>query len=117
MIGQYLTDLPKLSSTIGRGLQEGKWPEVTRAAHSLNSSSAMVGLPTVAALAAWIEALAKEEARRAIDSEFPALLRECDQADAEPRAALEGLRTSEAARRPPAGRDGCRAACRDSTGV
>jgi signal transduction histidine kinase/HPt (histidine-containing phosphotransfer) domain-containing protein/ActR/RegA family two-component response regulator len=91
VIGQYLTDSPKLSSTISSGLQAGNWPEVTRAAHSLKSSSAMVGLPTVAVLASRIEALAKAEAGRAIESELPGLLGECEKADAELRAALEWL--------------------------
>jgi len=91
VIGQYLKDSPKLSSTISSGLQAGNWPEVTRAAHSLKSSSAMVGLPTVAALASRIEALAKAEAGRAIEGELPGLLGECEKADAELRAALEWL--------------------------
>lgn len=91
VIGQYLQDSPKLSSTISSGLQAGNWPEVTRAAHSLKSSSAMVGLPTVAVLASRIEALAKAEAGHAIESELPGLLGECEKADAELRAALEWL--------------------------
>ena len=91
VIGCYLTDSPQLIATLRAGPPDKTWPEVTRAAHSLKSSSATVGLPTIAAIAARIEVLARHEDRGGIELELPALESHFEQAGPELRAELERL--------------------------
>jgi signal transduction histidine kinase/HPt (histidine-containing phosphotransfer) domain-containing protein/ActR/RegA family two-component response regulator len=61
VVGLYLGDAPNLLAGIRTHLPEGAWPELARAAHSLKSSSAAVGLTAVSGGAARIEALARSE--------------------------------------------------------
>lgn len=96
VIGIYLDNTPKLLATISDGLPAKAWPEVTRAAHSLKSSSATIGLPRVSAIAARIEALSRQEDAAAAADELPGLQTECAQGIPELQAELERLSTGTA---------------------
>ncbi|HPT50022.1 MAG TPA: ATP-binding protein [Accumulibacter sp.] len=89
VIDLYLKDTPVLIVTVRAGLRNRNWPDVTRAAHSLKSSSATVGLLGIAAQAAHLEKLARQQDGEAIEVELPAL--ETNFRDAEPdlRAELD----------------------------
>ena len=87
----YLDDAPKLIATIRMRLPEPAWPEVTRAAHSLKSSSAAIGLASVSVRAARIEALARQQDAAEVAAALPGLEAEFAQALPELRAELERL--------------------------
>ncbi len=73
VIGIYLQETPALLATIGRCLTANDWPGATRAAHSLKSSSATIGLPGIAASAARVESFARRQERAGSDAELPGL--------------------------------------------
>ena len=91
VIGIYLENTPKLLATISDGLPAKAWPEVARAAHSLKSSSATIGLQRVSAIAARIEALARQEDSAAVADELPGLQTECARGIPELQTELERL--------------------------
>ncbi|MBL8881405.1 MAG: Hpt domain-containing protein, partial [Phycisphaerales bacterium] len=91
VIALYLDDTPKLIATIRLRLPEPAWPEVTRAAHSLKSSSAAIGLASVSARAARIETLARQQDAVEVAAALPGLEEEFAQAVPELRAELERL--------------------------
>ncbi|HRL78569.1 MAG TPA: Hpt domain-containing protein [Candidatus Accumulibacter phosphatis] len=93
VIGIYLENTPRLLAAISDGLPAQTWPEVTRAAHSLKSSSATIGLHRVAAVAARIESLAREHDAAAVADELPGLQTECAQGIPELQAELARLST------------------------
>ena len=104
VIGIYLQETPELLATISSRLAADAWPEVTRAAHSLKSSSAAIGLPSVAALAARLEGLARRAERAAVEAELPRLQAEFARALPELDAELARL-SHPAAAADPAPRD------------
>jgi len=91
VIALYLDDTPKLIATIRLQLPEPAWPEVTRAAHSLKSSSAAIGLASVSARAARIETLARQQDAAEVAAALPGLEEEFAQAVPVLRAELERL--------------------------
>lgn len=91
VVERYLADSPTLIAAISAGVQNDDWPQLVRSAHSLKSSSATVGLPTLAVIAARIEALAKREDGFGIAGELPALQDTFDEACRELRLELEHL--------------------------
>ncbi|MEF8714237.1 MAG: ATP-binding protein [Accumulibacter sp.] len=91
VIALYLDDTPKLIATLRTRLPEPAWPEVTRAAHSLKSSSAAIGLASISARAAHIEALARQQDAAEVATALPGLEAEFAQAVPELRAELERL--------------------------
>ena len=93
VIGIYLENTPRLLAAISDGLPAQTWPEVTRAAHSLKSSSVTIGLHRVAAVAARIESLAREHDAAAVADELPGLQTECAQGIPELQAELARLST------------------------
>ena len=103
VIGIYLQETPELLATISSRLAADAWPEVTRAAHSLKSSSAAIGLPSVAALAARLEGLARRAERAAVEAELPRLQAEFARALPELDAELARLSHPAAAADPAPG--------------
>jgi signal transduction histidine kinase/HPt (histidine-containing phosphotransfer) domain-containing protein/FixJ family two-component response regulator len=89
VLGLYLDDAPKLLAGIRSRLPEQAWPELARAAHSLKSSSAAVGLTAVASGAASIEALARREDGPGIEVTLAALDTDFELGVAALRAELE----------------------------
>ena len=89
VVGLYLGDAPNLLAGIRNHLPEGAWPELARAAHSLKSSSAAVGLTAVSGGAARIEALARSEDGPGIEVALAALGADFELGIAALRAELE----------------------------
>ena len=65
VIQHYLEDTPKLLQDLSDGITQGETELVTRTAHTLKSSSAMVGATRLAHLCQELEAKAKRENREA----------------------------------------------------
>jgi HPt (histidine-containing phosphotransfer) domain-containing protein len=89
VVGLYLGDAPHLLAGIRTHLPEGAWSELARAAHSLKSSSAAVGLTAVSGGAARIEALARNEDGPGIEVALAALGADFELGVAALRAELE----------------------------
>jgi HPt (histidine-containing phosphotransfer) domain-containing protein len=61
VITRYLEDAPKLLQDLSDGINQGETELVTRTAHTLKSSSAMLGATRLAHLCQELEAQAKSE--------------------------------------------------------
>lgn len=88
MIGLFLENTPKRIASATRGEKAGDWHEVERAAHSLKSSAANLGLNRLQDLAHQVEALAE----RHQSEKVAPLLREIEELFPAVRARLEAER-------------------------
>ena len=68
VVDSYCTDAPKLIERVRTGLQSNDVQALTRAAHSLKSSSASLGAKRVASLAKEIEMLSRANELTPIDA-------------------------------------------------
>ncbi len=91
VLTQYLDSSPGLLADIERGAREADWPLARRAAHSLKLASALVGLATVASIAARIEHAAVGAEGVAIQSDLERLRDLYAQAAAELAVEVERL--------------------------
>jgi HPt (histidine-containing phosphotransfer) domain-containing protein len=74
----FLEHTPLRLEEVRRGLAAGDWSRISRAIHSLRSSSVTLGAVDLARTAAELEAMAGEENREQLEAALPGLAKKAE---------------------------------------